>query len=187
MTLLGELSGLKNNYFFFALVCGFCFLFLFFSRQRFKKVMAVKKESLLRKFLKLNLGFSAALLCGAFILAVLFTFSNSLYNYCIPIPQLDRTAINVTGVAIIRFSFIWLVGSAFEISRRRELVSGSFTLAKIRRVEALSLAGVVLLIFGIFVFISSLASLLLFVISLLAVYLCRKNFKRLDEKRYQQQ
>lgn len=120
------------------------------------------------------------LLALACLIVVLYSFWPDCYQLLLPINSLDVPVVNDTGLLLLRISFGWLVAVQLHLNilirfRFRWYGEHPYAWEKIFLLaQKLTLAGVLLLLIGLFVTISSLAALLLSVVGL---YLYQKYFR----------
>lgn len=120
------------------------------------------------------------LLLIACVIVLLFAYLPAYYRYALPIDPLDHPFINNTGLVVLRFALFWLLVAQLKIegALRKGLALHRpdpvfFQQLRARSIRLLS-EGIVLILVGLFVTISSLATVAL---SLLALRLYQKHFR----------
>ncbi len=165
------------DYFFPLTVTGFFFIYLFSGRSRIKAVLPEVENNRARRMILANYTRSVVLLFVALYTSLCYTFYPVVYQYYFPIQKLDRAFINNTGLLLIKLVLIALIVS---IVRSSFLLSSlpPLKLKSLYKIEMVFLSLVVLLSSGIFIFISSWGTLLLFVTSLLTWFVNRQELKK---------
>jgi hypothetical protein len=163
-------------------------IFVFFvtyflsGKSRIKKILkftAAEEKELVGKILSGDLKMSLILIFLLFLTSFFYFFLPSVYQRLFyPISDLDVAFVKNTGIFLIRISLVWLFVSTFWISKMLEEEMVSITRIKIYRLEMAALMGAVLLSAGIFIFISSVGTLSLFVISVALIFTSGKKLKR---------
>jgi hypothetical protein len=123
-------------------------------------------------------------LTGMLVLAAgivfLFSYLPQYYRFTLPIDSLDVPLINNFGLVMLRFALFWVVVAQFKIENalRQGLLfhrsDPSFYEAWLKQTIKLLSGGVVVMLVGLFVTISSVAMV---VLSLIGIGLYQKHFK----------
>ncbi len=154
-------------YFFPILILAFLISHLFFGRSRKRKLerilLAESVKTIVTRKSEVNFKFSAIFLFGCFIVSACYTFAPKLYQYLSPIDSLNINGINYMGMFIIKIGFISHLVLGFQISDKLSLDVNTITVNKIMKMERLILFSVILLCAGVFIFISNVVSLLIFI------------------------
>ena len=107
----------------------------------------------------------------AFFITLLYSFAPDIYQYLLPIEELDQPLINVTGIQILKASLMWVIIYQFKVTSLWKL----FFKNNIEKDEnylhtysdKVLMGGLLLMFFGLFITISSLAAIILFVLSII--------------------
>ncbi len=170
-----------SQYFYPVLVFAFMIFYVVFGMERIRKLQNTHNtktdQTLITKCFRVNFNFSLFCIFGVFFTCACYVLFPKFYVYFYPLESLDISLINSIGMFMIKNSFIWLIVSGFRVL---ELLSALFNPVGARKtfkIEMLSILGVTMLSLGMFLFISSLVSLLFFVISVISACVFIRNYR----------
>lgn len=135
---------------------------LFLWNEFRKKKLAINKGSKILE--RVNYKFYLMFM-GALLIAFLYSFAPDLYQYLLPIEDLDHPFINFTGIQILKASLIWIIIYQFKLTSLwtiffRNRVDEDEDNLHVYSHKVL-MGGLVLMFLGLFVTISSFAAILL--------------------------
>ncbi len=148
----------------FAFLVGYLFFSLYKTNKSKRLLCEMQGYNELNRQVQFNFYFSLFLLGAAFVIAFVFTFFPKLYA-SVSFQMMDNAFVNNAGMVMIKNSFVILVVTGFQAS----VIMGSdnFTdsLRLSYKIEALMFFTILLLSTGVFLFVSNIGSLVIFIFS----------------------
>ena len=165
------------DYFFPLTVARFFFIYLFSGRIRIKAVWHELENRGARRMMLVNYSCSVVLLFIALYTSWCYTFYPLVYQYYLPIQKLDFDLMNNAGLLLIKLALAALIVSVIWSSFLQSSLP-PLKLNMFYKIEMVFLWLIVLLNAGIFIFISSWGTLLLFVTTVLSCFINRQRLKK---------
>jgi hypothetical protein len=121
--------------------------------------------------LKLVDVFFKVLLFLSIALALVYAYFPEYYYLAGPIDWLDIPVVNIIGVLVLKTSLVWIVMAQFNVEKTIALFNsgverGSFS-KLLRYSQKLILTGILIMFFGLFITISSIAAIFICIIATL--------------------
>ncbi len=174
-----------SKLFFPTTILIFLIMYFFSGRIRVYKIVKLldlnSKYQPIEKALEVNLKLSILIILGSAATSFCYCFLPDIYKVVYhPMDDLDIFFLNYAGYFLIRISLIWLIISSFWISKILDDERSSMNFSRIRKIEMIALTGVALLTGGVFIFISSVGTLLQFFVSVFFLFSAHKRLKKND-------